>query len=254
MFWEVSKYCPGPVVSLRNSSGKCCPFEHGGSASYCCLQMETAPPAFVTFVFCRSAGRAEGCKREHWPGRSGIQGPETRCSVSFLVIFNATGAWGYRFWFRENLIIFVMRRAKLGIHIEICSVKGWSTPASYNIQGVVLFLLNHSKHRHLCGKSQEESLKISWTHRPCHALTPPYQSWGVLTGGCQEASTVTVHDVPVLQRGIKVEKMNFFMCSQPNKKVYLYKALVISQSKNWVQMLMRVELVSIQVMFCPSFP
>lgn len=110
-----------------------------------------------------------------------------------------------------------MRRAKLGIHIETCSVKGCSTPASYNIQGAVLFLLNHSKHRHLCGKSQEESLKISWTHRPSHALTP-YQSWGVLTGGCQEASAVTVHGVPVLQRGIKVEKMNFFMCSQPNKK------------------------------------
>lgn len=38
------------------------------------------------------------------------------------------------------------------------------------------------------------------------------------------------------------------------KKVHLYKALVISQIKNWIQMLMIVELVSIQVMFCPSFP
>lgn len=38
------------------------------------------------------------------------------------------------------------------------------------------------------------------------------------------------------------------------KKVHLYKALVISQIKNWIQMFMIVELVSIQVMFCPSFP
>lgn len=67
-------------------------------------------------------------------------------------------------------MILVMKRAKLGIHIETCSVKGCSTPASYNVQGAVLFLLNHSKHRHLCWKSQEESLKISWTHRPAHAL------------------------------------------------------------------------------------
>lgn len=52
---------------------------------------------------------------------------------------------------------------------------------------------------------------------PC-SVTPPYQSWGVLTGGWQEASAVTVHGVPVLQRGIKVENMNSFTRSQPNKK------------------------------------
>lgn len=88
---------------------------------------------------------------------------------------------------------------------------------------------------------------------PC-SVTPPYQSWGVLTGGCQEAPPVTVHGVPVLQRGIQVENMNSFTRSQPNKKVHLYKALVISQVKNWIRLLMIVELVSIQVMFCPSFP
>lgn len=38
------------------------------------------------------------------------------------------------------------------------------------------------------------------------------------------------------------------------KKVHLYKALVISQVKNWIQVVMIVDLVSIQVMFCPSFP
>lgn len=52
---------------------------------------------------------------------------------------------------------------------------------------------------------------------PC-SVTPPYLSWGVLTGGCQEASTVTVHGVPVLQRGIEVENKNSFMHSQSNKK------------------------------------
>lgn len=48
---------------------------------------------------------------------------------------------------------------------------------------------------------------------PC-SVTPPYQSWGVLAGGNQEASTVTVHGVPVLQRGIKVENMNVFSAKQ----------------------------------------
>lgn len=36
----------------------------------------------------------------------------------------------------------------------------------------------------------------------------PYQSWGILTGGCQEASAVTVHDVPVLQKGMKAKNAN----------------------------------------------
>lgn len=64
-----------------------------------------------------------------------------------------------------------MRGAKLGMHIGIKnSVKGCSTPTSNNIQGVVLFLFNRFKHRHLFGKSPQESLRISWTHRPAHAL------------------------------------------------------------------------------------
>lgn len=67
---------------------------------------------------------------------------------------------------------------------------------------------------------------------PC-SVTPPYQSWGILAGGCQEASAVIVLGVPVLQRGMKVENMNSFTCSQLYKKVHLlYKALVILQIKN----------------------
>lgn len=91
---------------------------------------------------------------------------------------------------------------------------------------------------------------------PC-SVTPPYQSWGVLTGGCQEASTVTVHGVPVLQRLIFQSRLKVWTLScilSQTKRVHLYKALVISQIKNWIQMPMIVELVSIQVMFCPSFP
>lgn len=38
-------------------------------------------------------------------------------------------------------------------------------------------------------------------------MTSPYQSWGILTGGCQEASAVIVRGVPVLQKGMKVEYM-----------------------------------------------
>ena len=67
---------------------------------------------------------------------------------------------------------------------------------------------------------------------PC-SVTPPYQSWGILTGGCQEASAVTVHGVPVLQRGMKAENTNSFALSQLYKKVHLlYKALVILQVRN----------------------
>lgn len=51
---------------------------------------------------------------------------------------------------------------------------------------------------------------------PC-SVTRRYQSWGILTGGYQEASAVIVHDVPVLQRGMKVENTNSFICFQPYK-------------------------------------
>lgn len=36
------------------------------------------------------------------------------------------------------------------------------------------------------------------------SVTSPCQSWGTLTGGCQEASAVTIHGVPILQRGMKI--------------------------------------------------
>lgn len=89
---------------------------------------------------------------------------------------------------------------------------------------------------------------------PC-SVTPSYQSSGILTGGCQEASAVIVRGVPVLQRGMKVENTNSFTRSQLYKKVHLlYKVLVILQIQNWIQMVIIVGLVSLQVMFCPSFP
>lgn len=76
------------MASLRSSSGKCCSLP---------LSMEAVPGAaarstqLILVCFCHLSSAealAElwGCKREHWLGRSGIQGSETRCSVSFLVI------------------------------------------------------------------------------------------------------------------------------------------------------------------------
>lgn len=148
-----------------------------------------------------------------------------------------------------------MRRAKLGIHIETCSVKGCSTPASNNVQGVVLFLFNHSKHRHLCWKSQEESLKISWTHRPAHALWLLLIWAGVYWQEDVRKLLLLLCMVFLFFREESRLKIRTLSCIlSQTKKVHLYKALVISQIKNWIQMLMIVELVSIQVMFCPSFP
>ena len=150
-----------------------------------------------------------------------------------------------------------MRRAKLGINIGIkSSLKGCTTPTSNNVQEVVLFLFNHLKHRHLFWISQQESPRISWTHRPAHTL------WLLLS----RAGVYWQKDVRKLlllpcivflffreQWRLKIRTLSRVLSH--TKKVHLhFKALVILQIKNWIQMLLIVGLVSLQVTFCPSFP
>lgn len=147
-------------------------------------------------------------------------------------------------------MILVTKGAYLGIRVEILSsVKLCSTLTSNNIQGVVLFLFSRFKHRHLFWKSQQESLRISWTQRPAQAL------WLLIRAGVYWQEDVRKLLLLLSMMFLFFRKdWRLKMRTQQYKKVHLYKTLVISQIKNWIQMLIIVGLVSLQVMFCPSFP
>lgn len=221
------------ALSLRNSSGKCCPLP---------LSMEAVPGTAACrwkqlSLLLSSLSSLEvlaelwGYKREHWLGRSGIQGPETRCSVSFLLILLRLGimdsdlesAWWFLSWEGQSWEYIekpVLSRAV--VHLLVTAYRELFcffliTPSTGTSAGNLRRkrFHGHTGQPMLCDSSLSEL--------------------GVLTGGCQEASTVTVHGVPVLQRLIFQSRLKRWTLScilSQTKRVHLYKALVISQIKN----------------------
>lgn len=191
-------------------------FEHGGSARCCCPQTETAHLSLLLSSLCSAEALAElwGCKREHWLGRSGIQGSETRCSVSFLVIPLGLGdidsdlgsVWWFLSWegqsweYTEKSIVW-----RAAVHLLVTTYRE-----------LFLFLFNHSKHRHLCWKSQEESLKISWTHRPARALWLLLIRAGVYWQ--EEIRKLLLLLCMVFLFFREESRLKIWTCSQPNKK------------------------------------
>lgn len=158
-----------------------------------------------------------GCKREHWLGRSGIQGPETGCSVSLLLIPLGLGfmdsdlesVWWFLSWeglsweYTEKPVLW-----RAAVHLLVTTCR----------ELFCFFSITPSTGTSAGNLRRKRFHGHTW---PAHALWPLLIRAGCtdrrMSGSfycyCAWCSCSSEIDL-----SIKVENMTSFMHSQPNRK------------------------------------